>query len=408
MGKLLDTKYHDTVQDVTEFYSDLIHNGLYKFNDKRPTIVTYYNINKQYSSLDPGSKLSYSPIGEDTPLRWNRINGFMVYGFSRIQTEVNYDEYGLEGAPITGEIYVMPNQITPTENDYFEVEHIKDSTWLFVITDVQSDTLSNGANCYRLAYKLEYVDHDRLMNYVVSDYTMITKRDGTNITEIVKNDNLDLAKEFDRRAVMLKSFFNDLFYNEFVQTYIYSDITEFRVYDPFMIEFLHRNHVLDNGEDSYICVTQQIPLPPTFSMDYEHTFYRAMELKDKDRMSTSDRAIIIEELKSFGTTFASRFEPYFVAKYKTPETGYKGYCLKDGLITRIKENILIDPSKDNMEVKPYWVNIIIRYFNNTIPSMDEIKSIDEWRFDNSIEAYYMIPLLIMSLETAIEKVLSQT
>ena len=36
----------------------------------------------------------------------------------------------------------------------------------------------------------------------------------------------------------LKKYFQELFYNERVQTFIFMDLTEFRMYDPYMIEFL--------------------------------------------------------------------------------------------------------------------------------------------------------------------------
>ena len=85
------------------------------------------------------------------------------------------DEFGLEADRISGECFVLPNTIIPTEGDYFEVDHITDSTWLFIITDVQRDTLENGSNVYKLSYKLEYVDHDRIQECVTDNYTMIEK-----------------------------------------------------------------------------------------------------------------------------------------------------------------------------------------------------------------------------------------
>ena len=46
MGKILDTTYHDSVEKITQFNEVLIKNSFYTINDKKPTIVTYYNINK--------------------------------------------------------------------------------------------------------------------------------------------------------------------------------------------------------------------------------------------------------------------------------------------------------------------------------------------------------------------------
>ena len=62
MGKIIETNYHETVGKITSFATDLVNNPFYVLNDKKPSIVTYYNINKEKSSLDPGSKLSYDNI----------------------------------------------------------------------------------------------------------------------------------------------------------------------------------------------------------------------------------------------------------------------------------------------------------------------------------------------------------
>ena len=59
---MLNTTYRDTVEDVTGIYNTLIDNPLYQFNDKKPTLCTSYNINKDFSSLDPGSKLQMDNI----------------------------------------------------------------------------------------------------------------------------------------------------------------------------------------------------------------------------------------------------------------------------------------------------------------------------------------------------------
>ena len=47
MGKIIETTYHDTVSKITEFNSSLINNSFYTLNDKKPSIVTYYNINTE-------------------------------------------------------------------------------------------------------------------------------------------------------------------------------------------------------------------------------------------------------------------------------------------------------------------------------------------------------------------------
>ena len=47
MGKIIETNYHETVGKLTSFATDLVNNSFYVLNDKKPSIVTYYNINRE-------------------------------------------------------------------------------------------------------------------------------------------------------------------------------------------------------------------------------------------------------------------------------------------------------------------------------------------------------------------------
>ena len=407
MGKIIETTYHDSVQKITGFNTALINNSFYTINDKKPVIITYYNINKPASSLDPGSKISYDNIGEYSSLRFNKINNFIIYGFNRIELQTENDEFGLEAEKISGDAYILPNTIIPTEGDFFEVEHITDNTWLFIVTDVQQDTLLNGSNAYKISYKLEYIEKEKINKNIVDTFDMIEKREGTNIVKIVKSSNLEKAKVLDKLAVTLKSYFCELFYNKYVQTFIYSDLTEWRIYDQYMIEFLIRNKILANGEDSFIHVTHQIEVPKTFSIEYDKTFYRYFEKKDKDNILSSNREVQLEDIVSYGTTFASRYETYFKTKYTTdPVIGYSIQCVSDDILYNIYDNVLIEDIKDLNKKQPLWINILIKHFSGEEITDEEIKSVYNMDFNNSLEAFYIIPLLILCIEDNMEKLLN--
>ena len=411
MGKILTTTYKDSVNQLTGFYNDLVNNPFYIFNEQKPTICIYYNINKDYSTLDPGSKLAYDNIGSDTPIRFNRIYDFILYGFNKILLDTNVDEFGVEAEKITGDCIVLPNNFIPTEGDYFEVDHIKDQTWLFIVTDVQKDTLNNGANAYKITYRLEYNSNERLLDKIIYNFKAIEVREGTNIAKIVRCEDYDIAKLMDDKAVMLKSYFIDLFYRETVQTFIYEDLTEYRIYDPFMIEFLIRNKILLNGEDGYVHVDQKLSLPRTFSIDYDKTFFRCFELRDRDKLLSSNRNLYIMDIRDmyYGTIFFSRFEHYYRAVYTDPGMPiYTTYCIDEDLLYDIKDHNLVKlyGNETDSEVKPeLWKNIIIKYFYDEDITIDELKSIENLRFEYAKNAYYIIPILIFILEKYITKTL---
>ena len=407
MGKILTTTYKDSIEKVTGFYNDLVNNPFYQYNDQKPIICTYYNLDKVYSSLDTGSKLSYTNIGENSPLRFNRIKELIIYGFNKIQLSSQIDEYGLESDNITGDCVVIPNNFMPTEGDYFEVDHIKDSTYLFIVTDVQKDTLNDGSNAFRLSYKLEYNSNINLEPLVLHNYIALEVREGTNIKKVVRCEDYDIAKFIDATCVYLKKYFSDLFYNPFVQTWIYEDLTAYRIYDPYMIEFLIRNKVLADGEDSYVAVTHVIPPHQTFNIDYDKTFLRVFETKRLDKLLSSNRNIIPEYINNYPSIFNSRFENYYRAKYvERYQPPYTTYCISDEFLYAITEHKLV--KEEYEEDKPnLWKNILIKRFYNEELTKEEIDSVENINFEYAKDAYYIIPLLIFCLEEYMISVLNK-
>ena len=62
--------------------------------------------------------------------------------------------------------------------------------------------------------------------------------------------------------------------------------------------------------------------------------------------------------------------------------------------------------EDLNEKDPLWINILIKHFSGEEFTEEEIESVKEIKYDSSLEAFYMIPLLILCLEKAIEKALN--
>lgn len=400
MSKILNTTYNESVEKLSSFQENLVSNPFYLYNDKKPVLCTYFNINKSYSSSDPGSGLIMDNIGSDSPIRYNMITDFILLGFNKIELSNSLDEFGVEADRIEGECYILPNTIIPTENDYFIIDHIKDSKYLFIVKDVQRDTLDNGYNAYKISYRLEYTDASQIQDRVIHNFKMIEEREGTNIVKILRTEDYNTAKIIDDKAVMLKKYYEELFYNEKVQTFTYMDLTEFRTYDPYMIEFLIRNKILDNGRSSYIHVCHQLFTPKTFSIDYDRTIFRVFELAAPDKILGSNYSTYLTRISSFGTTFAARYEDYYRTEYKNNVyPGYNTECYSQELLHSIVEHKL--ETDNNM----LWKNIIIKHFYNEDLTKEEVDSLDYFEFSISKDAFYLIPIMIFCLEVAIDKII---
>ena len=241
MGNFSNTTYRNTTDSLVQGIQDRLQNTYYNFTDKKPTTVTYWNINYKMSTLDQGDREVYHQLGSNTSLRYNRINGFQLYGIERVVLQYQRGEYGIE-SPIEGEAYILPNTIIPFPDDYFSINYVKENPMLFRVTSVSPDTLESGANFYKISYSLENTDgrsKDILDNKLtVETYEFITSNVGSNMVSLLKSSDMDILNQLDELYSMLKLFYINLFYRRNIQTFIYA-YDEMLLYDPYYLLLLN-------------------------------------------------------------------------------------------------------------------------------------------------------------------------
>lgn len=405
MGKFINTQYYDTVDTIVQMNTDLVQNPFYLFNDKKCTKVKYYNINNEKTTLDPASKLSYTDLGEESPIRYNVVHDLYIYQFPKVELNFDAGEFGMENQPVQGESYILPNTIVPCDGDYFEVDHIHDSTWLFKVTDVQRDTLDNGSNVWKIGWALDRTSHKEIVDNVVDEYKYINVVEGTNIKSVVKLTNYELATLLEQTSANLANYFTDLFWVDRVQTFIYKWYNEYSMYDPFAIEFIIRNRILA-GTDNYFHVQHQCSIPKTFSIDYNHSMYRAFELKDKKKLLTSAYKSQADYIDDLVGIFKTRYEMYWKLNYKCVLAENSPLNPKE-IIPIISQDLMDAIQNDDIDSVVCFERIIVKYFNDHDLTKDDLESLDciDTSYDAK-ETYYTLLLCIFILDYYTQKLLS--
>ena len=182
---LINVSHSEVTQNLTDFQLDLLKNPYALYTDKKAVLVTYYNLNTTRSTLDEALKIPYSNLGKNSPLRFNKIEDFYIYGIDRISTNISNAEFGLESDDIGGDGIILPNTIQPYPGDYFSINMLK-KKYLFQIKSVTSDTFENGNNFWRIEYKLEQLSDKNLQKLIVSEYKFHTGTVGTNFSSVIK------------------------------------------------------------------------------------------------------------------------------------------------------------------------------------------------------------------------------
>lgn len=391
-----NTKYTDTINSLIDGFKDKLKNPYYLYSDLKATPTIYYNQNVANSSLDEGSKLQYSPLGNDSPSTFNKIENMLLYGIDKITTNLENGEWGLESSSIEGEAIILPNTITPIPGDYFTIKYLNHDL-LFKVTGSTTDTIENGSNFYKIEYKLDQLDTEKIEKQVYEKYTMIVNNTGTQFKSIIRKNDFEYIEQLGDLSNKLKQYYKEIFYSQRVQSFIYMNNAK-NFYDPFLLEFLIRNRVLNNKYD-YIYINHQIPIPATFSLDYDKTFFRMVEqidLENINRYKTQAQARFIDNPLSI---MNDMLEDYFEIIY----INNKDYAILNEPLITILDSELINRIKnkqeyDRTESSLQYRNIIIKYMNNKKITGDDIKTINDIDFCNNKTLYYEIPIVIYIIE----------
>ena len=249
---------------------------------------------------------------------------------------------------------------------------------------------------------------------------------GSNMAaSLVDEDTYANASELEDYATTLKDYYISMFYDNKVQSFTYNyGLTDewremngdphhlhlvnmqkvectpfgFKVYDPYLIEFMIRNKIL-SGASTYIYVTQQMFLPSTFAMDYDKTIFASLEDKDLERHYGRNTGNLLyvdarQKLSLFLT-------PYYYMEYS--HLNAKFFYI----------NIFDDPDFTNkIKNKEYTShelkNLIVKYFNDEDITLEDLHKLKHIDYMDNKEFYYGIPFAIFCIEQQIAKNLANS
>ena len=125
------------------------------FLESRPTFTTYYHVNKIRSKTDRGLKTPERLNGVLSPIRYNKLINFPLYGIEQIQLQLEEEEEGLT-TDYNSEAIILPNTIHPTVDDYFIINYLE-KKYMFRVTKYEYDTIKSN-NYYKIEFTIQSVD----------------------------------------------------------------------------------------------------------------------------------------------------------------------------------------------------------------------------------------------------------
>ena len=394
-----NTTYKQTVNKIATAQQERLNNPYYKFSDKKPTLVTYWNINDKMTTLDEGKRDNYSQLGSKSPLRYNKVNNFILYGLPMFPVNMQLSEYGVESNSIEGEALILPKTIIPFNDDYFTISYLT-QPYIFRVNNVSIDTLENGYNCYIIQFHLDNTlnTYQEFLNTInlVKTYNFKIENVGTNLTPILTDTDSEIIELLEEIYNTFRSYYINLFYRPNIQTFVYGYDDMF-IYDPYLIEFIIRNGLFAIEDDKYMYITQAVHKPSTFSIEYDKSIFRDVEKRNNLLHTNSCYPVPVHDPNSL---LMCRMENYHELSIHLKNSFNDPInWLNNKLFDRITDNRLYN-EEDTAEPKLYR-NIIINFMNqedNFTINQVQLDSLLNLNLNYSKDLFYEIPILMYIIQ----------
>lgn len=290
----LDIK--DKIKSIKSNAGELKRSPVIKFTDLTPVFGTFYNINIKASSSLTGTDDIQNDIGEDSPLRFNKINNFVMYWgelWDRTQEDDEYKGMRIEG---NNRAMIPRDSFEPLVNSFFSLDFDK-HVYLYRVTHVQKTALRNESS-YVIEFERVFSDeddeHGLIEEQVVENFTMIYDNIGTELKSIIKNDIINDLEVLEKKIKKLNTLYMSQYFDENTETIIIKNPNTI-FYSPYVTQFITEGNILYGDEyGNKIILTEQFGLEEDFKFMFHNSFY--IKTLNKEQLIEEDMKFTIEYL----------------------------------------------------------------------------------------------------------------
>ena len=286
--------YLDIANNMVDNSMELLDNVLnskfttYLQGNGTPAFVTYYNIDETMTTLDSGTYTIDKVLGEDSPLRFNRIENFPVYGLRELIPSVEELEGNLFDLIIDTEVIILPNTIKPSAYDYFVYDYLDKYTIVFQIREFEFASIKNN-NYYKLMISLKDINNtateEKLEKQVTKGYHTRLDNIGTQDKCIVEDKIYMEIGKIEKAIDLLIDNYLNVFYDKRYNCLLLRDnspLVEYPMYDPYLTKFVVDNSVLDSKKHFIVLVN--FDYRHDVEKDYRTTIYKALENRNLSKL----------------------------------------------------------------------------------------------------------------------------
>ena len=385
------------VEDSTFQYEDRIKSPTSRFINTTPTFTTYYHINVDETTTDSGFIDVASVVGHRSPIRFNKIDDFPIYGIEQIVLQLQDSDQGID-TTFESEATIVPGTIKPVQNDFFIIPVLKDF-YIFRVTNIQYDTIMPD-NFYKIEFKLEYIDSvklEEIEKQIVNDYTCILENIGTETSCLIEKSVFKKIREIEKMYHSIVDFYKAMFYNERHNVFLAELENGHSLYDPLQTEFINTHKLFSERNNLETLILTDQYEDPKRKLKYMKSVYKYIELKDQKLLSnfkfTTRPGITVHE-SSFYRWHDRRIDMLDIPVY-IPEDA-----------KNIFSDEFVNAVKTNLEVESDYATLIQKYVRCEDISVKDIPLTLDTELiylNNSLEVFFFTPIIMYIIQQVIKK-----
>ena len=400
MGFLINEE--KLIEDNIFQFENRVNSQLTRFLDKSPVFVTYYHVNVNESTVDGGYKDIANIIGDGSPLKFQKIENFPIYGLEAVVLALQDSEQGLD-TEYSGDAVILPNTIKPLQNDIFKINHVKGS-FLFRITEVRYDNIRPD-NFYQIGYRFEWLDEakdEELETQVEEKFTCILQNIGSEENCIIQEDYYEQLEKVDNLFDDMVSTYKTLFYSERYNCFLGEIADGYKVYDPFQAVFFNNHKLLNKKNNLSTIILSEEFADSKRKLKYERSIYRCFEKRDM-KLLNQFKYHLSDGISKKDSPF-SRWNDRSIKIVDIPtlnDNSAEEYLLSVDTVNTFKMN---GPT-DNKYIE--LMQRFIRKENLTIYDIPLDLNEELMKLDGGEEVFFFTPILVYIIQTVVKDFLSQ-
>ena len=204
MGRWIDQEQEILEKHITSYIDKV--SDFSKYIEGTPTFVTYYAKDIKASTADKTLQGVHELIGNNSPIKYNKIKHYPIYNIDELTPDMNYDEDDGSSTNIEGTAVIIPNAgMRPLEDDFFIIEYDTKKI-LFQVNNVEVGSIADKTlykiSFFYTSYNAQILEEKQVVNVYETIYDSLGKNSIANKILIVENIFKIIEELFENRTYL--------------------------------------------------------------------------------------------------------------------------------------------------------------------------------------------------------------